>query len=198
MRRPALLLLVLMLPTLLGGCAAAVVGGVVAGAGVASIAHDRRTTGSYIEDKEIQLRASGLLDEYPELAQQSDIAVTSYNMQVLLTGQAASDEVSATYASLVSRLPRVRKVFNEVETRAAASWEDSTGDTWLTLQVKTALADVGLEGFDPLRVKVVSALGTVYLMGLLTEEEAALVTDEVRYVRGVERVVRLFEIVTLE
>jgi osmotically-inducible protein OsmY len=52
---------------------------------------------------------------------------------------------------------------------------------------------VGIQGFDPLRVKVTSSLGTVYLMGLLTPEEADAVVEKVRYISGVKRVVRLFE-----
>jgi osmotically-inducible protein OsmY len=89
---------------------------------------------------------------------------------------------------------RVRKVYNEVEIAAPSAMSQRSADTWITTKVKTALLDVeGLEIFDSTRVKVVTERGVVYLMGLLTRDEAELVTETVRRVAGVQRVVRLFE-----
>lgn len=191
MRLIAPLLLLPLLAALLGGCAAVVVGGVAATGAV--VAHDRRTTGTLIEDQEIYLKALQLLNDHPEIKAQSNINITPYNLQVLLTGQAASDAVSQQFASLVAQIPRVRKVYNEVQTGAEATWSEEADDTYMTSKVKIALADVGIDGFDPLRVKVTSSQGTVYLMGLLTRAEAQAVTDKVRFVGGVKRVVKLFE-----
>jgi osmotically-inducible protein OsmY len=175
---------------MLSGCGAVVVGGVAA---TAAVAHDRRTAGTVVEDQEIEVKAIQLLTEHPEIKDQSNISVVSYNLQVLLTGQAASDDISRRFAELVSTLPRVRKVFNEVVTGAESTWSDGADDAYLTSKVKLALFDVAVEGFDPSRVKVKTSLDTVYLMGLLTPQEADAVTDKVRYVSGVKRVVRLFE-----
>jgi osmotically-inducible protein OsmY len=100
-----------LLSGLLGGCAAVVIGG--AGAGV-SVAHDRRTAGTYVEDQEIELRAFRLLYDHPEIKDRSSISTTSYNLTVLLTGQAKDAEVAASFANLVAQLPRVRQVHNEV------------------------------------------------------------------------------------
>lgn len=191
MRIIARLLLLSLLATTLGGCAAVVVGGAAATGAV--VAHDRRTTGTFIEDQEIYLKALQLMNDQPAIKEQSNITITPYNLQVLLTGQAASDAVSQQFASLVAQIPRVRKVFNEVQTGAEATWSEEADDAYLTSKVKIALADVGIDGFDPLRVKVTSAQDTVYLMGLLTRAEAQAVTDKVRYVGGVKRVVKLFE-----
>ncbi|MFM1890951.1 MAG: hypothetical protein RLZ44_28 [Pseudomonadota bacterium] len=191
MRLIARLLLLSLLATTLGGCAAVVVGGAAATGAV--VAHDRRTTGTFIEDQEIYLKALQLMNDQPAIKEQSNITITPYNLQVLLTGQAASDAVSQQFASLVAQIPRVRKVFNEVQTGAEATWSEEADDAYLTSKVKIALADVGIDGFDPLRVKVTSAQDTVYLMGLLTRAEAQAVTDKVRYVGGVKRVVKLFE-----
>ena len=187
------LFLVLAIATQLGGCAAVVVGGAATGA---VVAHDRRTTGTFVEDQEIYLKALQALNAHPDIKQQSNITITPYNLQVLLTGQAASDDVSQRFAELVAQIPRVRKVYNEVVTGAEGTWSDAAADAYLTSKVKIAIADAGIEGFDPLRVKVTSSQGSVYLMGLLTPAEADAVTAKVRYLSGVKRVVKLFEYIT--
>lgn len=174
----------------LAGCGAVVVGGAVTGA---AVIHDRRTTGTVIEDQEIFLRAITIRGEDPQLKQKSNINVDVYNMQVLLTGQAENAEIVDGYVQRVSAIPRVRHVFNEVTVGAESTWGEATSDAYLTSRVKVALFNVKLPGFDPTRVKVTSSLGSVYLMGLLTPTEADVVTEEVRFVSGVKRVVKLFE-----
>ena len=186
----AILSVVMLAGTLLGGCTAVVVGGAAAGAGVA---HDRRTTGTVIDDKEILIKAMRLRATDEDLKSRSNIDITVYDLQVLLTGQAESPEVVARFRDQVARIPRVRKVIDEVTIGAEGTWSEATADAYLTSRVKLALFDVGIEGFDPLRVKVVSSQGTVYLMGLLKPAEADRVTEKVRYISGVKKVVRLFE-----
>ena len=174
----------------LSGCGAVVVGGAATGI---AVAHDRRTTGTVIEDQEIFLRAIKLRSENEELKQKTNINVDVYNMQVLLTGQAENMEIVERYRDRLMQIPRVRTVFNEVTVGAESTWGEATADTYLTSKVKVALFNVKLPGFDPTRVKVTSSLGTVYLMGLLSPTEADAVTEEVRFVSGVTRVVKLFE-----
>jgi len=186
----AMLSVVMLAGPLLGGCTAVVVGGAAAGAGVA---HDRRTTGTVIDDKEILIKAMRLRAADEEIKSRSNIDISVYDLQVLLTGQAESPEVVARFRDQVARIPRVRKVIDEVTIGAEGTWSEATADAYLTSRVKLALFDVGIEGFDPLRVKVVSSQGTVYLMGLLTPQEADRVTEKVRYISGVKKVVRLFE-----
>lgn len=180
------------LATLLTGCAVVVGGSAATGA---VVAHDRRTTGTVVEDKEITLRAMDLRASDPDIEARSNISVTTYNLKVLLTGQAESAEISQRLAAMVATLPRVTHVYNEVEVGAESTWSDAASDAYLTSRVKVALLDVKLEDFDPLRVKVTTSKSTVYLMGLVTPQEAEAVTDKVRYLSGVERVVRLFDYV---
>ena len=66
-------------------------------------------------------------------------------------------------------------------------------DAYLTAKVKLELLNISLPSFDPTRVKVVTELNVVYLMGLVTQEEAAAVVEKARYIKGVERVVKIFE-----
>ncbi len=179
-----------LLALLLGGCGAAVVGGAVTGA---AVAHDRRTTGTFVEDQEISLRAITIRNRDAELKQKTNINVDVFNLRVLLTGQAENMAIVERYREQLTQIPRVRAVLNEVTVGAESTWGEATADAYLTSKVKVALFGVKIEGFDPTRVKVSSSLGSVYLMGLLTPTEADAVTEEVRFVSGVKRVIKLFE-----
>lgn len=183
-------LLVLMLALLLSGCGAIVVGTAVTGA---AVIHDRRTTGSVVEDQEILLRAMHMRESDANLTKRANINIDVYNLQILLTGQAESADLVEAYRKQLLTIPRVHAVYNEVAIGAESTWGEATADAYLTSRVKVALFKVKIDGFDPTRVNVTSSLGTVYLMGLLTPTEAEAVTDVVRYVSGVKRVVKLFE-----
>lgn len=175
---------------LLSGCAAVVVTGVATGA---AVAHDRRTAGTVVEDQEIKWRAMALRRQDRELAENSNIDIDVFNMQVLLTGQAENAEIVEAFAKRVGTIQRVRSVFNEVAIGAQSTWSESASDSMLTARVKSAMFGLGIEDFDFSRVNVTSSQGSVFLMGLLTPTEADAVVEKARFVRGVKRVVKLFE-----
>ncbi|MEW8030566.1 MAG: BON domain-containing protein [Candidatus Thiodiazotropha sp.] len=175
---------------ILQGCAAAVVGGAAA---TAAVAHDRRTTGTIVEDQSIELKIYDLMSKDSRFKQQSSIHVTSYNMVVLLTGQAADQALRSKAEQLASSIDRVRRVVNEIEIGSTTTLVENSRDAALTTEVKVRLAKISIPGFDPLRVKVVTERGAVFLLGLITKKEADAVTDVVRHISGVRRVVRVFE-----
>ena len=183
------LLMVLSTANFLTGCATAVVGGVAG----AAVVHDRRTTGVVIDDQEIELRALKLKHDHPDISSRSNISVTSYNLSVLLTGQSESAEIATRYANLISRLPRVKRVHNEVLVAAERTFTESTSDIYLTSRAKLALFKVDIPDFDPTRIKIVTSQGTVYMMGIVTRAEAQAASDQVRFVSGVKHVVKVFE-----
>jgi osmotically-inducible protein OsmY len=180
----------LSLTLLLQGCAAIVVGGA---ATTAVVAHDRRTTGVMVEDQSIELKSYDRISKDTLIGDDSDINVTSYNKVVLLTGQAPSENVRRRAEEIAAKVEQVRRVVNEVEIGSLASFGEHSRDVALTTEVKLRLTKVDLPDFDSLRVKVVTERGTVFLMGLLTKEEAHAVAEVVRYVSGVRRVVKVFE-----
>lgn len=182
--------LILLIQFSLSGCTAAVVGGATAGAGVV---HDRRSAGTMLDDQGIELRALEVFDQQPKLAEGTDISVTSYNLVVLLTGESIDEKKRSDYAKIVSQLPNVKRVINEVAVMPPVSLEQQSKDAYITAKVKVDLFNVDVQGFDPSRVKVVTNRGVVYLMGLVTRDEAAAVVEKVRYVDGVQRVVKVFE-----
>lgn len=173
---------------LLGGCAAAVGAGVATGA---AVAHDRRTTGTFVDDNLIELKAVGALQSDEELWNYSHLNVTSFNNIVLLTGESPSEALRQRAAQTVANLQKVRKVHNEVVVAAPSSVLSRSGDTLITGKVKTAL--INNDAVDATRVKVVTENGVVYLMGLVTQEEGNEATEVARRVGGVQRVVKIFE-----
>jgi osmotically-inducible protein OsmY len=188
--KPRLLFAICITVLILQGCAAAVVGGAAA---TAAVAHDRRTTGTIVEDQGIELKIYDQLSKDERYKQHSSIHVTSYNMVVLLTGQAANQELIKKAEQLAARVARVRRVVNEIELGSTSTLVENSRDVALTTEVKVKLAKIEIPGFDPLRVKVVTERGAVFLLGLITKQEADAVTDVVRHISGVRRVVRVFE-----
>ena len=195
--RSAALLLSLGLLGSTTGCAPLVVG--AGAAGGVGVAHDRRTTGTIVEDQSIEWKADTEMNKDPELAdpERAHIDVTSYNNVVLLSGEVVTPALRQRAAEIVRYVPEVKLVYNELLVAPPSSPEDRAIDAAVTVQVKAALLQISLPDFDPTRVKVVTERGTVYLFGLLWPDEANAVVETVRYLKGVQQVVKLFEYIQL-
>jgi osmotically-inducible protein OsmY len=176
---------------IISGCAPVVVGGAVAT--TATVAHDRRTTGAQVEDKAIKARVKSALHDDAEIKEQTHINVAAFNGIVLLSGEAPSEALRARAGDHARRAEKVRRVHNEIKIAAPSSMMTRSSDSWLTTKVKSSLVGLGVDGFDPLRVKVVSENGTVYLLGLVYHREADAVVEKAQQVSGVQRIVKLFE-----
>jgi osmotically-inducible protein OsmY len=173
----------------LGGCAAVVVGGAV---GTALVATDRRTAGTQLEDQNIELKSLTRIRE--TVGERGHINVTSYNRQVLLTGEVASEADRGAVEQSIARIEGVRSTVNELAVMGASSMTARSNDTILTSKVKASLLDA--KDLPATAVKVVTERATVYLMGRVTEREATRATEIARGVAGVQKVVRVFEILT--
>ena len=151
------LLVVLLTSSLLYGCAAAVVGGTATGA---TAVHDRRTVGTFIDDEGIELKARMAIFDDKELNSQIHINIISINGVVLLVGQAPTEAARQKAAELVTPIPKVRLVHNEMTIAAPNSMMTRSSDSLITAKVKTKLFTIkGYENFDPTRVKVVTENG---------------------------------------
>ncbi|MEE8058425.1 MAG: BON domain-containing protein [Pseudomonadales bacterium] len=150
-----------------------------------------RSVGSFVDDEIIETKALVNIDKAdPELAQ-AHIVVTSYNGIVLLAGQVKTEEQRQLAAKTVAKVSKVRRVHNELTISGSSSMVARSNDAWLTTKVKSKmLANTTLEGS---RIKVVTENGVVYLMGLVTKEEADRAAELVRKTAGVQKVVRIFE-----
>jgi len=188
-RLPALLLAATMLSTL-GGCAAVAVGGAfVAGT---MIVTDRRTSGTQIDDQAIELKAAGRAREL--VGERGNVGITSFNRLVLITGQVPTEADRLAVEQAVARVDNVRSTVNELAVTGISSLAARANDALLTSKVKASLVDS--KDIFANAFKVVTERGVVYLMGRVTEAEAARGTDIARSVPGVQKVVRVFEVVT--
>ena len=174
----------------LSACAPLMVGGAVGGA---MVAVDRRTSGAQLDDQGIELRSNNRLkDELGDA--RARVAVTSYNRRVLLTGEAASEAVKTQITQIVSGVPSVREVINELGVTNSPTLTERAADTLITGRLKASLVDA--KDLAASAFKVVTERGTVYLMGRVTQREADRATELARNTPGVSRVVRTFEIIT--
>ena len=171
----------------LGGCGIAVIGAGV-GAAVLSV-EDRRTAGMQIEDERIELVAGNRIgDRYGEKVH---VNATSFNRQVLLTGEVADEQTKTEIAKIVAAVSNVREVFNELQVAGASSLGARSNDSFLTSKVKARFVDSKL--VNAVHVKVVTEAATVYLLGLVPEKEAADATEVARTTGGVRKVVKIFQ-----
>jgi len=173
----------------LGGCVAVMGGAMVSGS---MMAVDRRTTGTQVDDQTIELRAS---TEVPAaIDQRGNVSFTSYNRVLLLTGEVPTEADRAKAEAAAAKIENVRAVLNELAVMPNVSINQITADSITTGKVKAAFVDTPT--LQVASIKVVTDRGTVFLMGRLTEAEAAQATQVARSVGGVKKVVKVFEIIT--
>ena len=173
----------------LNACAPLMVAGF---AGSALVASDRRTSGTQLEDETIELRSSARVRD--ALGEKAHVNVTSFNRQVLLTGEVATDRDRQIVLGLVEKVENVRSVVNELAVMPITTLSERSNDLLITAKVKGSLVDS--RDLFANAFKVVTERGTVYLMGRVTQREASSATNVIRNVNGVTKVVRLFDIIT--
>ncbi len=193
LRRPvALTAATLALAGVLSACAPLVVGTAV-GSGVL-VATDRRTSGIQLEDQGIELRAAARLRE--QFGDRVRVSVTSYNRRVLLTGEVPSEADRATASRLVAGVENVREIIDELGVMSSPSLTARSADGLVTARVKAAMVDA--RDLQANVFKVVTERGTTYLMGRVSQRESERATEVTRSIPGVQRVVRVFEIISDE
>jgi osmotically-inducible protein OsmY len=184
------LLAALAASTTLTACVPLLLGGAVVGTSM--VATDRRTSGTQLDDSSIEIK--GLKRVSETLGERGSVSVTSYNRIVLLTGQVAAEADKSVVEQAVGRIDNVRSVVNEVQVASNASFSNHSNDTLLTSKVKASMVDA--KDLQANSFKVVTERSVVYLMGRVTEREANRAADIARGVSGVEKVVKVFEVVS--
>lgn len=176
----------------LSACVPLIVGGAMVGGGM--VATDRRTSGTVVEDQGIELKA--VVRIHDTFGDKVHVNVTSYNRQVLLTGEAPTAEDKARVEQIVQQVENVRNVLNELGVLGNSTLSQRSNDTLVSTRVKAAL----LEARDLFSnsFKVVTERGTVYVMGRVTQREATRATEVISTTQGVQRVVRVLEIISEE
>lgn len=171
----------------LQGCELAVLG--AAGTAAYSIAEDRRTPGTQFDDETIQPRTQSRASD--RFGDKIHLTVTSFNRMALLTGEAPNEAAREEIGKIALGVPGVRAVTNELQIAAPTTRASRVADEYITLKVKVRFIQFGK--VSPVHAKIVTEAGVVYLMGLVTEQEAEDAVDIARTTDGVRKVVKIFE-----
>jgi osmotically-inducible protein OsmY len=183
----SLLLGAALVPTL-QGCLPMVAAGATSGA-LATM--DRRSLGTQTDDETIEWKASARVNE--KSGDQSHTNFTSYNRKVLITGEVPSEDMKTEIGRIVSAVPQVKGIYNELAVGPVASYSARSNDSYITSRVKGRFIDSGQ--FNAVHVKVITEAGVVYLLGLVSQREADAAVQVARTTTGVKKVVSLLEIV---
>lgn len=188
------LLLSLTLAATLSGCTTAIVGGAAA---AGNSALDRRSTGAQADDNIMEVRIRSTAIDYLRQNNQVSgiepkLSVVSYNRHILLLGQVATEEEKQFVERVARAEQSAQTVYNYISVSPQArTFGNVSADTWGTTKVRTTL--LGIQGVYPGRVKIVTYDGVTYVMGILTPEEQAAVTQRVSTTSGVQKVVTLYQ-----
>ncbi len=188
MIRKTVMLLALGGAVFVSGCGPAIFGAGLAGG---MVAQDERTAGSIIEDETIEIKSRIALSD--AFGDKVNVGVTSFNRAVLLTGQIPEAAMRERAVKIVKGVENVASVHDKTTAQGASSLAARAADSLLTARVKAVLCSLQTPGFSCLDVKVVSESGIVYLLGLLTHENAALAVRTAREVKGVLKVVKVLQ-----
>lgn len=147
--------------------------------------------GNIIDDTRIETTGLVRLRRAGEGLKDGHLGVTSFRGVVLLTGQVRDEASKALASEVLSGIPEVKTVYNELTISGPTALLARSADAVVTSKVKARL--LANEAVRGLEIKVVTENGTVYLLGTVTRTEAEAATTAARAVGGVERVVRIFE-----
>lgn len=183
-----LILLAVLVPFLAGCFGVAAVG---VGAGALVFA-DRRQAETIATDEGIEIRAASRISD--KFGDRAHVNVTSYNRTLLLTGEVPDAATKAEIEKLVAAVPNVKAISNELRIGTVSTLSNRGNDTFITSKVKARFIDASQ--FSANHIKVVTESGVVYLLGLATQREASAAVEIARTTAGVQKVVRVFEIIS--
>lgn len=183
------LLLILLLPALIS-CVPLFAIGVGAGAGTGVVmSDDRRTSGMFVEDEIIELKSGRRIKE--QLSDTVHINVTSYNRNVLLTGEAPQAAIKQRIETLVMSVNNVRNIVNDIKISENSTFASRSKDSLITSNVKARFLHSGEFRFN--HIKVVTENGIVYLLGMVKRDEAESASNIASTTSGVLKVIKVFE-----
>lgn len=177
-----------LLVTSLQGCIGLAIGTAVVGTIAAS---DRRTFGAQAEDKAITVKAESRIPQL--VGDGGHVNIASFNRKVLVTGEVRDEALKAAVEREVGAIEGVNSVVNELQVGGVSNYTSRSNDTLLTGKVKASFIDA--RDLYANSIKVVTERGAVYLMGRVAQREANLATEIARGVPGVQKVVRVFELI---
>lgn len=170
----------------LSGCVAAVVAGAAAGA----VVYDGRGAVIIARDANIDYLINNAIAKDRRF-NHSRIVVVSFGQAVLLVGQTQAATLRVLASKIAEKTPYVARVYNEINIKAPISLTTRAKDTWITGEVRGQM--LMRKGLESGSIRVVTEDGIVYLMGVVSREQAYHAVDVARQVRGVNRVIKVFK-----
>lgn len=189
MQQYHLLIILLAHLFVLQGCAPVAITG--ATTAVTTLASDRRTTGTFIEDEAIEIKSRLALSNQKDLNKRVHINFTSYNTSVLVSGEAPTEADRQAVIDLVNNVEKVTRVHDEIAIAAPSSLISRSADSVVTAKIKAKI--IAEKDLSSLHIKVVNENGVTFLMGLVSTQEGDVATEIARRTGGVQKVVKLFE-----
>lgn len=178
--------------TALSGCVPVLIGGAVGT--TAFVTTDRRTTGAQMADEVMEKRIHYEISQ--AIPNNLHLTVTSYNRRILLTGEVGSESDKLTAQRVAQNSLEVSSVVNELMVGPVSSVTQRMSDSTLAGKVRTQLITTSAVSLNQMKVTV--DRGIVYLMGLVTQEEAQKAADIASRVPGTKSVVTAFEVLSTQ
>ena len=178
-----------MCASLLSACAVVAVGGVAASA---SVMADCRTPGVQAIDKGIELEAENALEK--RFGDKANINVASFNQKVLLTGEVQDESIKNEAGDYVKGMKNARSVYNELVVGPISSYGARASDSYLESKIKTQM--IFTDKLPSNSMDIIAEGGNVYLMGILTQNEAELAKKVASNANGVKEVFAYFDIIS--
>ncbi len=183
------LILIALMSCALQGCIFVV--GAAAGAAGAAVVYDHRKVEKIVLDKKIMMEVSDKINSVPDLKVNCRIEVTCFNQIILLVGQTATEDQRKMAEDIAKGVPDVMHVYNMLTPNGRVSALTETSDAWITAKIKTQL--LATKGMQSGSIKIITENGTVYLLGVVTHEQAAIAVDVAKQVSGVQRVIKVLQ-----
>lgn len=152
-----------------------------------------RTIGTKIDDDVIEHRVETEIEHAHVKMRAQHFDVTSFNGAVLLVGQMENEELRQLAAQTASNVANVKRVYNELTVGPDNGFGAHASDALITSKVKSQL--FAQESIKDSKMVVLTEGGVVYLMGMVSREQASLAGQVAQKIDGVQRVVQLFEVI---
>jgi osmotically-inducible protein OsmY len=167
------------------------VAGAAAGAAAIAVVYDHRTIQNSIKDTELSNKIIDKIHRVPHLRDESHIDVTAFNYVVLLSGETPNPAWRQEAEEITKTVPGISKVYNQITIQGPTSSLTRTSDSWITTKIKSVM--LATEDLKSSSIKVITENGVVYLMGVVTHQQADSAIDIARQVSGVQKVVKIFQ-----
>jgi len=179
----------ILISSFLSGCGVLAVGGVVAGA---SVLADRRAPAVQAIDKGIELEAGNALAK--RYGDDAHINISSFNQKVLLTGEVKNADIKSQAGAYVKSMKNARSVFNELAIGPNSTITARANDSYLESKIKAQM--IFTDKLPSNSMAIIAEGSSVYLMGMLTQNEAAIAKKITSNTEGVKDVYAYFDIIS--